>query len=489
MEEWLNGLRLEYLTVGPALLALVVVVLRGLSANRWIKRRLAISIILLLLAALFSVNTGEWMTEKTAGTLRFLSLTLGIVLAGVALLFNRFKGQAVSDRFPAIVQDALVIGVFAMIAIYDAPDRLLTTSAVGGLVIGLALQDTLGNLFSGLALQTEKPFSVGDWIKAGALIGRVEEITWRATKIRTKAGEFCILPNSLVSKDILVNFSSPSPAVRMERTIGFGYEAHPNHVKDVVLRTIAEVPDILKEPKPDVLLDAYADFSINYRCRFWITDYARSDPIADQFTTLLYYRMEREGLKIPFPIRDVRVVQMEVPLPEQSIEAERRLAFVSGVDLFSTLPESEQQQIAESLQRITFAADETIIRQGAKGDSMFFIDRGSVRIVLEKDGAMSQLAILGDGQYFGEMALLTGDARTASAIAMTDVHAYILRSAAFRAILLKNPAIAEAISVVFAHRKGHLTVKSEELDAVMHVRQEVKDSFLLRIRSFFGLNK
>ena len=181
-------------------------------------------------AGLVLKDTGS-VLPGTARTVVGLGIFIAVVLAGIVLLMNRFTGSSVSQKYPAIVQDSLVVGVFAIIAVVLGGDKLLTTSAVGGLIIGLALQDTLGNLFSGLALQVEKPFFVGDWVRMGHLEGCVKEITWRATKIRTKSGHFCVIPNNLISKDTLVNFTHPSPFLRVEKKIGFGASSTLNRAQ------------------------------------------------------------------------------------------------------------------------------------------------------------------------------------------------------------------------------------------------------------------
>ena len=83
------------------------------------------------------------------------------------MLINPLRVDKVPERFPTIVQDAIVIGLFAIVATFVLDEKFMTTSAVGAVVVGFALQDTLGNMFSGLAIQIEKPFQVGHWIRAG----------------------------------------------------------------------------------------------------------------------------------------------------------------------------------------------------------------------------------------------------------------------------------------------------------------------------------
>ena len=131
------------------------------------------------------------------------------------------------DRFPTIVQDFIVIGLFAVAMTVILQDRIVATTAVGAVVIGFALQDTLGNLFAGLAIQIEKPFRVGHWVNVAGKDGMVSEITWRATKIRTKAGNFVIVPNSALARDTITNYSEPVPETLIDLDIGASYDTPP----------------------------------------------------------------------------------------------------------------------------------------------------------------------------------------------------------------------------------------------------------------------
>lgn len=471
--------------------------LRGITVNFLIKKKLQLSIWILFGALLVSlleplVSLVRWPglgPAEAADKLRILQLALtalAVLNASVALLFNRFKHAATSDKYPSIVQDTVVIACFVIAATFWAPDKLFTTSAIGALVIGLAVQDTLGNLFAGLAIQVEKPFRVGDWIRAAQNEGQVMEVTWRATKIRTKAGTQVVIPNNVLSKDVVLNYSQPLRPLRLEHTIGLGYEAPPNTVKRVVLETIAGIPEILREPPPDVLLGNYADFSIHYRCRFWIDDYGASEPIMDKFTTLLYYRLKRAGLVVPYPIRDVRIAEQQIAFPAGA--RDQRLDFVQKMDLFGGLSTETKEQIAVAMEKSTFASGEKIVRQADAGDSMFFIARGTVEIALETDGARQPIATLGEGDFFGEMALLTGEPRAATALAVGDVEAYQLSKQPFRKILLQDPEISEKVSRVMAERRQVLESKTAELQTSPQSRAEVHKSVLTRMRRFFGLS-
>src|SRR5260221_5100196 len=154
-------------------------------------------------------------TQKELASFANLALAAALINATVFLLVNPLREDRVPDRFPTILQDAIVIGLILLASTFLS-QQLVTTSAVSAVVLGFALQDTLGNAFAGLAIQSEKPFLVGQWVRVGALEGRVAEVTWRATKLRTKAGNFVILANNLVAKESSVYYSEPTAPFRLE---------------------------------------------------------------------------------------------------------------------------------------------------------------------------------------------------------------------------------------------------------------------------------
>ncbi len=475
---------------GPIALAVLAVLLAGISSNRYVKRRLLYSLIFALLATAFAW-LGHYAFESRSLQDKLVSLLAGFsfVIAIVAVSLNPLRGQGVSERWPRIIQDALVLGGFLAVGLAVAHEQLLALGVASSLVVGFALRDTLGNLFSGLALQSEKPFHVGDWVSVAKREGRVEgkvlEVTWRATKIRTKSGNFIIVPNGVISQDSITNYSKPSPVIRLERRIVMPYTVPPNQFKEVVVAAALDVPEILNSPKPDVLTNEYEEDGIEYRCRFWVNDFGRSEPITDKFVTLLYYRLKRAGLRPAHNIRDVRVTERRQEDRERIVDPRR--GFVEKVDLFAGLQPEVKERIAESMEGITLAAGEPIIRQGEAGDSMFFIYIGRVRIVLEQDGTVQEVAMLDSGQFFGEMALLTGEPRSASALAEGDVEAFVLRKDNFREVLVDHPEVAEQISQVISRRKEALEETSAEMATHKSSPRVVQRNFLTRIQSFFGL--
>ena len=265
----------------------------------------------------------------------------------VIALLNPLREDRVPDRYPAILQDFIVIGLLVLVATLVFHDKLLTTSAVSAVVIGFALQDTLGNAFAGLAIQSERPFHVGHWIRVGDFEGRVAEVTWRATKLRTKAGNFVVVPNNIVSKEAITNYSEPTTQCRVEVEVGASYLASPNTVKSAITEALANSAAALKTPPPDVVLAAFDSSAINYRVRFWIDDYERDERARDEVRSAIYYAFARHGIEIPWPIQ----VQYEKAWEETDPEAhaQERGRLLAGVDLFAGLSEEARHEIAGSI--------------------------------------------------------------------------------------------------------------------------------------------
>jgi CRP-like cAMP-binding protein len=388
-----------------------------------------------------------------------------------------------SDRFPAIVQDFTVIVLFVTIATVLLREQLLTTSAVGAVVVGFALQDTLGNLFAGLAIQIEKPFRVGQWVQFGDREGQVTEITWRATKLRTIAGQFLIVPNSLVSKEPVLNYSEPTIPTRIEVEIGASYNVPPNDVKRAMQEAMANSPLVMKAPEPQVIIKGFGASAIDYVAQFWIEDYAVDRTARDQVRTNLWYTFRRHNIEIPYPI------QVQYERDEEPIRTERHVAVaadhLASVNLFKTLSAEARHALANAANHHLFAAGESIVRQDAEGDSMFVLMKGHARVVIEPSG--QEVAMIPAGGFFGEMSMLTGDKRSATVKAADDVAVLEITAKDFRELALANPDLVDHVSTIISARRSGL--EDAKAHAAAIVVPEGKETFLTRIRRFLTLPK
>src|SRR5215218_8898004 len=294
----------SHLLIGAVAFAAALIVW-SVTLNRLVKRKLKLSLFLLgaylalhVVFAILPALGGAAATDAASPIRPFerLALTAAIINLAVLSLINPLRTDRVRDRFPAIVQDALVIGMLLVVATFVFKEQLLTTSAVGAVVVGFALQDTLGNAFAGLAIQSERPFNVGHWIRVGEFEGRVAEITWRATKLRTKSGNFIIVPNNIIAKEAITNYSEPAVPTRLELEVGVSYAASPALVKRTMLEATAQSRYVLTSAA-DVLLVAFDASSMNYRVRFWVDDYEVDERARDDVRVAIHYAFGRRGIE------------------------------------------------------------------------------------------------------------------------------------------------------------------------------------------------
>ena len=469
---------------GLVLLGLAAAV-RALTNNRIVRSRLRLT---MLLAAVFlgirMLGTGGVLRadlQPLAQSVSALVFAFAAIQFAVLVLLNPLRADRVPDRFPTIIQDAIVFTLFAVVATVVMNEKFLTTSAVGALVAGLALQDTLGNLVSGLAIQVEKPFRLGHWVSSGEWEGEVVEITWRATKLRTRQGNQVIVPNSELAKSSIVNYSEPASPTRLEIDIGADYNDPPNRVKAVILDVLGREPLVLDDPAPAVHLVSFDASSIVYRIRFWITRFPMDEVITDRVRTAIYYAFRREQITIPYPIQVEYGLE---PPPAWPDAAARRAAAerLGETDLFALLEPGQREALVAASALRVYGAGEPIVHQGDAGRSAFVVQSGRARVGIEPGDV--EIAMLGPGQYFGEMSLLTGDQRVAGVRALDDCTVLEITSDAFRRFVLERPELLARITEVVAGRRA-------ELASARHVTQaipvESATSLLARVRRFFGV--
>jgi small-conductance mechanosensitive channel len=474
-----------HLIMGVAALAATLLIV-SVTLNRLIQRKLRLSLFLFAGYALFNLVVAVRPglipdTPEDIFALERLVFAAAAINLLVHVLINPLRADRVPDAFPSIVQDAIVISLLVLVATFVFQDKLLTTSAVGAVVVGFALQDTLGNAFAGLGIQSEKPFRIGHWIRVGEFEGRVSEVTWRATKLRTKAGNFVIVPNNVIAKEAITNYSEPAVPTRLQIDVGASYMSTPAHVKAAMHEAIDQVSRVLKTPAPDTLLHSFDGSAITYRARFWVNDYEVDDEIRDEVRTAIFYAFGRHGIEIPWPIEVG--YEREWPEPDAATKQRERERVLAGVDLFSRLNDEQRQQIAAGSSMRLFGNGEAIVRQDMPGQSMFIVCSGRAAVML--DPGNREVAVIEKGGYFGEMSLLTGEPRSASVIARGDTMVLELDADVFRALGAADPHVIEQIGVAAVTRRAELTHMRDAAQSAVTV--DVPATFLGRMKKFLGL--
>lgn len=437
------------------------------------------------------------LTEAAkVASLVFFAFALVRILAVLIVDFFLHKKTGVST--PRIVRDMILAGLYAIaiVSLLRLTVRIdlasmLTTAGILSIVLGLALQDTLGNVFSGLAIQIERPFATGDWVSwgsSGSTTGRVLELGWRAATIVTRNEDTVIVPNSVLTKLEITNHTRPTPVTGCGHTIGVHYDTPPSEVIRVITETTMTVPGVLREPQMGVRLGKFADFSIEYTFRYFIGDYEQKPIVEANVNAALWYAFKRAGIRIPYPIRDVFLHQEHSPSEEDrepSVfdDADELLA---EIDFLRPLDFESRHALARRMRAMQFGKGEVVVRQGDEGETFFVIGDGEVRVRLtQEDGTQREIATLRRGQFFGEMSLLTGEPRKATVVAERDSLLLVMDRQAFRDALVTHPELDAQLSDVLAHRNAALVAaRGEEHDSSTESKR-----ILARLRELFKLSR
>ncbi len=467
--------------------------------------RLAFSFLLLhltLYAAALALGAIDAPLAKGARLGAALSGTLASVMLGSVLVFEGLA-RRIRPGLPGIVPDLLTM-VAALVAVLHTSSELgfelsgiVATSAVLTAVVGLAFQDTLGNALGGLALQLDSSIQVGDWIKVGDVSGRVSEIHWRYTAIETRNWETVILPNSLLMRSqVMVLGRRRGAPVQWRRWVYFrvDFRNAPSDVIQVIERALSAQPlaNVASEPPPNCIAVEFGESETKYAVRYWLTDLSADDPTDSLVRNHVYYALARArmGLAIPAQALFVTADDSARTAKKQAAERGQRLAALRRIDLFAQLSEEELNELAEQLERAPFAKGETITREGADAHHLYMILSGTVSVRIGGHDEHREVARLKAGDFFGEMALLTGERRSATSIALSDVDCYRLDAEAFRALLARHQELAQHVAQVLAERETGLVAARERLNAEQSaaLRAQKERVLLSKIRAFFDLD-
>ena len=476
------------------------------AAGRWLKRRhrvefgvayvlfcIAVSLWLPLAAARIDVPYRADIV-KHLGAVSFI---LGAI-AFLALLRRYFwegwferQSQAKAPKFLSQVVGLVIFVVAILIVLgviygHSIQGAVFGSTVVVG-VIGFAMQDLLGNIIAGIALEIGKPFKPGDWLVVEGKHAEIIEVNWRSTRLRDNDSVYIDIPNKTIAGATIVNLSFPTREHALRLLVGFEYSAPPNFVKDCLRRATASAQGVLQKPPPKVFLKDFADSAIHYEIKFWLDDESRQNDILDAIKTNIWYEAQRSGLRIPFPIRTLQIEKPKSdahPATEAARNSAKKLPFLQLLD------DAQTGALLAGAKLQRFGRGERVIEQGAGGDSMFLLLRGEAAVVVAVNGTETQVATLRDGEYFGEMSLLTGEPRSATVVARSDCEMWEIGKEVLASIFQQNQTLVERLSDMLAKRR----IENEGLLATTHPaavmqekHREYHASFVSKLKSFFEL--
>ena len=188
---------------------------------------------------------------------------------------------------------------------------LVTTLGIGSLAIALAAQETLGDMFSGFTIMMDRPFTVGDRVELLDLNtwGDVTDIGLRSTRILTRDNRTVTVPNSVIGKGLIVNYSAPSTRYRVQTQVGVAYGTDIELAREVMVEAIRQQDWVMKDERIEALFLEFGDSALNFHVRCWIEHYVETRRIIDKMNSALYHALNENKIEIPFPQREIRIIE------------------------------------------------------------------------------------------------------------------------------------------------------------------------------------
>jgi len=402
---------------------------------------------------------------------------------------------------------AIMLGIAFMLISYQLGHEisvLLTSTAIITGVIGFAMQGVLGNLLAGMSLHACRSVAVGDWIDVDGTIGQVTLVNWRETRMRTTGGHVVIVPNGKLADTTLRNFSSPTSLRRHDVPVSASYGDAPGDVIAALLEAADSVPEVEKHPAPDAYITAFKDFCIDYVVRFYSKQYERRTPIEGHVMRMIWYKFNRRGIEIPFPMsgrlldnfmQAVHAQRFEKPLAseiERCVDDLLRSDFgrklMAGPDGICMLNRDELKALARNVKRTRFTHGELLMRQGESGESFYVLVQGKVQgSIVNSDTDRPIEFTLQPGALFGEMSLLTGLPRSATMTAVTNCELLEFDEDAFTHLLSLREEIPQVLSDLAAARAKENAASLEKLRASATAPVELaREGIFRRLKRMLG---
>jgi small-conductance mechanosensitive channel/CRP-like cAMP-binding protein len=510
--QWLGYASPWTLLLLAAMLVTLAALIKQVDPRRRKRiRRATILYMLYLTTFVFAAILGIVHAEGWARRVWFLAdlMEVLVIIDFVAILLFDLVLLALRIEVANIVHD-LALGAAYILAFIGILHRsgvqlsgIIATSAVVTVVLGLSLQATLGNVLGGIALQLDDSIHIGDWVQlASGQQGRISAIRWRHTVVETRNWDTILVPNSaLLGENITILGQRQDQPVQHRMWVYFNvdFRYSPEEVIHTIDDALQSTPiaNVSASPAPHCICYDFArqgaDSFGYYAVRYWLTDLAADDPTSSAVRVRIYVALKRAGIPLAVPGQAIWVSMDDPQHRERKVQRElqHRIELLQQIEMFSGLSHDDRQRLAEGMQPAPFGRGEIITRQDSAAHWLYVLTKGECEVRVRGDGgAEKRVAALGAPNVFGEMGVMTGERRTASVVAATEVECYRIDKDVFKSVLRTRPEMADVISQVMAKRRVELAAVREGLDAESRKRRvkEERTEILSSIQTFFGLD-
>lgn len=397
------------------------------------------------------------------------------------------KIPSVARRFVDTL--VIILAIFGIVAYVfgEKVTGLLATSSVAAMIIGLGVQMNLSNIFSGIALNLERPFRPDDWVRIGdSDEGKVLDVSWRATRIQTRDTAIIHIPNGVVSESIIKNFSFPNKNIEQFIDLDIDSRYTPARVQKIIIDALLSVEAILQHPKPFTRLKGITDWSVIYGVYYYLDNYAKKLAVAEAVWKRVRAHLKRAGISRAIKRELLYLADDKDRQQDNNIEP---LNLIKDIDVFKPFSDEAKASLSKRIHSCTFRRNEYIVRQGDEGDSLFIIVEGAVKVQLCQDEKKIDLAVLGAGKFFGEMALLTGETRSANVIAISETHLIEVTRDDIAPIMQQNPELSNLLAEVLTDRKERNEMMIENSENHQLEDQKAPRRIVGKIMQYFGINR
>jgi len=400
--------------------------------------------------------------------------------------------RLLKDVFAVLIFFIAITGIVATVFDQNVTEILALTGALG-FVIGLALQSMISDVFQGIALNIDRPFRIGDWVRLHqrgipAMIGCVQEVNWRSTRLKMTDNTLIVMPNHLIATITLQNLSLPSERSRFDLVFCLDFAVPHERALRILRAGALAAKGPLPNPPPKVRVNGVNNFGVEYKVRYWLLPTEMSpNKGRNAISSSILSHLHQAGLTLAYQKQDIFYAEM--PPRHLSFTTDKK-SLLSRIELFKDLDENELSTLSDRVKQLSFKADDTIVKRGGNGTSMYILVEGllSVFAPVSSDGSEIKVAQITPGLFFGEMSLLTGEERSATVTCQTDAEVYEVTKDNVQALLEKRPELAELLSRTVAERK----VRNEQVGANLNNQekeeqtQSLADQLLGKMKNFFN---
>ncbi|UVM52369.1 mechanosensitive ion channel [Pseudomonas sp. B21-015] len=480
---------LSLLTEHPLISALILILidlglwrLIAASGSNW---KLAVRVVIFALFSMLLFNEGmnpmetaPWVdnvplhlaaTGLQIGWWLFGARTLTVLIGAVMMQRVGHTGRLLQDLLGAVI---FLIAIIAALAyVLDLPVKgVLATSGALAIIVGLALQSTLSDVFSGIVLNTTKPYQLDDWISIDGTEGRVIDIDWRATRLQTAQGSMAVIPNSLAAKAKLINFSRPSDIFGVSISLQLSPHARPQTVIDALERAMQGCRYLLNKPAPCVALKGSSATGVEYEISGFVVSMDQKRMVRNLLFDLAFRHLQASGVSLLSNVE-----------PNAPANLSRPRALLDASNIFSTLRQEEKETFSQNMTLQTFRPGEMILPAGEVSDHLFIIESGVVSVELSRGGVKFETGRMGPGEVIGEGGILSDTAMPADFSAKTVCTLYRIEREYLQPCLDARHDIGEAMKALLDFRLNKAQTLIQETPKVVE-----KKGFLQWLRQRSG---